>query len=293
VSAGSTVDRALTAGLRRLPDWRGKASVALAWKRTRERRGPLDGDWRLRLWDGSVVRLPRGSLMTWAVATTGHWDRHVIELLAPYVEPGTLALDVGASLGLWSLPLARAARAGGARLWCFEPNPENLPWLEANLAANGLAGVTEVHAVALGSRPGTARLGYREHGGGNGALLDLAGVATVEVAVRRLDDVELPGRVSFVKMDVEGFELEVLRGARALIARDRPAIFGEFSPDWLAMRGEDPAAELDWIAGLGYDVLEVEERRSAAWRPKDVARLRERERPGAGNLLLVPRDPPA
>ena len=287
----SRVDHALAAGLRRLPDWRGKASLALGWKRVRERRGPLGGAWRLRLWDGSVVRLPRGSLMTWAVAATGHWDRHVIELLAPYVEPGTVALDVGASLGLWSLPLARAARRCDARLWCFEPNPENLRWLEANLAGNGLAGVAEVHAVALGSRDGTARLGYREHGGGNGALLDPGGIEMVEVAVRRLDDVKLPRRVSFIKMDIEGFELEVLRGGRALIARDRPAVFGEFSPAWMALRGEDIDAELPWLADLGYDVFGIEERRSAVWRPKDVARLRPWGAPfaaGAG-LLFLPR----
>lgn len=287
----SRVDRALAAGLRRMPDCRGKVSVALGWKRVRERRGPLDGEWRIHLSDGSVVCLPRGSQMTWAVAATGHWDRHVLDFVTPYIDEGTVVLDVGASLGLWSLPLARAARSREARVWCFEPNPENLPWLEKNIEANDLTGVTEVHAVALGSRAGTAQLGYREHGGGNGALLATEGAETVLVAVRRLDDIGFPRRVSFVKMDVEGFELEVLRGAHTLIARDRPSIFGEFSPAWLAVRGGDLAAELAWITGLGYRVFEIKELRSAAWKPKDVVRLQHLEAPfatRAGNILLLP-----
>jgi FkbM family methyltransferase len=286
------LEDAAAAGLRALPDWRGKANVALSWKRLRERRGPLDGGWGLRLSDGSAVRLPRGSQMTWSVAATGYWDRHVVELLARYIEPATVVLDIGASLGLWTLPLARVARANGARLWCFEPNPENLPWLEANIDRNGLGSVVELRTVALGSGRGTARLGYRERGGGNGALLDADAGDAVEVPVVRIDDLDLPQRVSFVKMDVEGFELEVLRGGRALIARDRPVIFGEFNAAWLRMRGEDLAAELASIAALGYDVFEVEERRSASWRPKDVALLRPIGRPfapGCENLLLLPR----
>lgn len=286
------VEAGAAAGLRSLPDWRGKTNLALGWKRLRERRGLLDGDWQLPLYDGSVMRLPRGSQMTWSVAATGYWDRHVIELVAPYIAPGTVALDIGASLGLWTLPLARMARSVGARLACFEPNPENLRWLEANIARNELRSIVDVHPVALGARATTARLGYRERGGGNAALLELDAADAVDVPVVRLDDIGFPQRVSFMKLDVEGFELEVLRGGRALIERDRPAIFGEFNATWLQMRDTQLDAGLSWITALGYDVLEVEERRSARWRPRDVARLRPLELPlaqGNENLLLLPR----
>ena len=279
------------AGLRALPNWRGKASVALRWKRRRERSGPIDGAWRLRLSDGTLLRLPRGSQMAWSVAATGHWDRHVIALVAEYIQPRTIALDIGASVGLWTLPLAAAAHTASARLWCFEPNPDNLAWLRANLAANDLEAVAEVRAHALGARRGTARFAYREHGGGNGVLMDDAANDALEVPVERLDDIAFPHRVSFVKMDVEGFELEVLRGAHDLIQRDRPAIFGEFNAVWLRMREEDLAGELTRIAALGYEVFEVVEQRSAQWRPRDFAKLRRVDpqfASGAENLLLLP-----
>src|SRR5206468_9521060 len=92
------VEGAVAAVLRALPDVRGKATVALGWKRLRERRGPLDGGWRLPLADGSRAVLPRGSAMTWAVAATGGWDRHVIDRLPGYIAPATVALDIGASI---------------------------------------------------------------------------------------------------------------------------------------------------------------------------------------------------
>jgi len=229
--------------------------------------------------------------MTWSVAATGHWDGHVIEMLTRYIEPDTLVLDIGASLGLWTLPLGRAARTHGGRLWCFEPNPENLPWLEANIDRNDLRTVTEVHAVALGSRAGCARLGYREHGGGNGALLHTDPFDSIKVSLARIDDFNFPRRVSFVKMDVEGFELEVLRGARGLIDRDRPAIFGEFNATWLRLRGEDLGVGLSSLTAIGYEVFELEERRSAGWRSKDLVALRRLEPPfpsSSQNLLLLP-----
>ena len=282
---------AAAAGLRALPDWRGKANVALRWKRWRERGGPVEGGWHLRLADGSTVCLPRGSRMAWSVAATGYWDRHLVELVAGRIDPRTIVLDIGASVGLWTVPLGAAARCAGARLWCFEPNPDNLAWLQANIETNELGSVAKVHALAVGARRGTARLGCREHGGGNGALVEGDDGEAIEVPVVRLDDLDFPQRVSFVKMDVEGFELEVLRGARALMERDRPAIFGEFNATWLRMRGEDLSAELAAIAALGYDVFQVEQRRSARRRPRDVALLRRLEAPfaqGCENLLLLP-----
>jgi len=286
------VDHGLAAILRGLPPLRGKAKLGLAWKDLRERRRPLDGAWDLRLADGSRLSLPRASIMTWTVASTGAWDRYAIDFVQRYVVPDTLVLDVGASLGLWSLPLGRIARARSSLLWAFEPDPRNVVWLTGNVRRNALTDVITVHPCALGSQAGTALLGYREHGGGNAALRREAGPGTVAVAVARLDDLDLPRRVSFMKLDVEGFELEVLRGARSMIERDRPVIFGEFSSGWLLERGEDLAAHLQSFTSLGYEVFAIEDRRSAPWRVRTVTSLRQLEpRASAGteNLLLVPR----
>jgi FkbM family methyltransferase len=229
--------------------------------------------------------------MTWTVAFTGDWDLCVIQFVQCYVEPQTLVLDIGASLGLWSVPLGRGARDRSSHLWAFEPDPRHVAWLTTNVQRNRLTDAIQVLPCALGSKAATARLGYREPGGGNAALRGEGAPESVDVNVARLDDFDLPRRVSFMKLDVEGFELEVLRGAQNVIERDRPVIFGEFSTGWLHERGEDLAEYLEALTVCGYDVFAVENHRSARWRARDVVSLRRVEPQAAAqteNLLLVP-----
>lgn len=285
------MDKAVVAVLRRLPAWRGKSSLAMLWKVGLERRRALGGSWTLRMVDGSTITGPSGSDMTWAVAASGHWDRHIIRLVSRYVTPRSLVLDVGASFGLWTIPLGRHVQSLDGLLWSFEPNPDNVRWLAANIEANKLDDVVHVRAEALGAQAGTARLSMTEPGGGNGALnVGNTGDGLV-VRVARLDDIKLPRPVSFIKLDVEGFELEVLRGAAATIARDRPVIFGEFSAEWLKIRGERLQPCLDALAELSYAAFVVHEERSSPWRTRDRATLRPvvgALPAGSQNLLLVP-----
>jgi FkbM family methyltransferase len=285
------MDKAVVAVLRRLPEWRGKSSLAMLWKAGLYRRRASGGSWTIRMIDGSTITGPSGSDMTWAVAASGHWDRHIIRLVSRYVTPGSLVLDVGASFGLWTIPLGRHVQSLEGLLWSFEPNPDNVRWLVTNIAANNLADVVHVRAEALGAQARTARLSMTEHGGGNGAL-DVSHARDGRVVrVTRLDDLTLPRQVSFIKLDVEGFELEVLRGAINTIKRDRPVIFGEFSAEWLRLREERLQPCLDAFADLSYDVFAVHEARSTPWRTRDRVTLRPVVGALAGdaqNLLLIP-----
>jgi tRNA G37 N-methylase Trm5 len=113
----------------------------------------------MTLADGTRLSLPRSSDMTWRVAFTGRYDASSQRVLLRYIRPGTTVLDIGASLGLWTVPLAKAARAAGACVWAFEPHPQNLHWLERNVALNGLEDTVTIHRCALGDAVGEARMG--------------------------------------------------------------------------------------------------------------------------------------
>ena len=158
------------------------------------------------------------------------WDDGEPEarLLPALCDPTRAAVDVGANVGAYSWHMRRYARL----CHMFEPNPD----LAAKLAIGfALRGGVRLHRVALSDQPGTAvlrlpHLGAEELIGL--ATIDtgntLAGLAVREIPVplRRLDDIKL-GDVGFMKIDVEGHELAVLRGATALLRASRPNLLIE------------------------------------------------------------------
>jgi FkbM family methyltransferase len=227
--------------------------------------------------------------MGWQSAFTGGWDAKVIDHMRQYIRPHTTVLDVGAAIGLWTIPLGEAARQAGATVVAVEPLPGNARWLEHNIALNGLEAFVTVHHLAVGSETGLVRLDSDEQAGGSAAVSTDGRGVTVQMSP--LDDLELLWPVSFIKMDVEGFELEVLRGASRILEQDRPVIFGEFSREWLAIRHDDPDPLLRSLGDAGYSISAVVMRRSRPWMAADRLVLRDVEPPFTNltaDLLLKP-----
>ena len=143
------------------------------------------------------------------------------------INPGDVVFDVGAHIGCFTLKAAKEVGLEG-RVVSFEPSSENFKLLTLNVNSNDRLNVKPFN-VAVGSAPGTAKLHLGNRKGTNSLLSD-AGVENVgieEVPIRTLDSVaeELKlSKVSFVKIDVEGFELEVLKGGRNILASSHPSI---------------------------------------------------------------------
>lgn len=143
-----------------------------------------------------------------------------LRLLDILTTPGALSIDVGANSGVYTYGLARHTP-----VLAIEPIPE----LAARLAGMGLKGVDTVHC-ALSDHEGVATLRIPFHTKRSKRFdrpaANIRGepgppAREVQVPLRRLDGFDLPA-VGFVKVDVEGVERQVLDGARALVARDRP-----------------------------------------------------------------------
>lgn len=142
--------------------------------------------------------------------------------LPDFVPRGCLALDVGAWWGPWTFWLARQA----GQVHTFEPVPHIAEFLRTVSRPN-----VTIHEFALSDVDGVAGLSVPDSGVGAEGRATLGtpefAAREVQVQVRRLDDVELPGRVGFVKIDVEGHELAAVRGARQTLERDRPNLLIE------------------------------------------------------------------
>ena len=167
-----------------------------------------------------------------------------------FLPAGGIALDIGANLGEWTLPLAKAAGAEG-RVLAFEPNPAIAQALGRSLRINNLVQAAVVE-VALSDRDGTAELRPdRENSGATRLAAAAEGGKTVTVRTCRLDRLAAEaglGRLDLVKIDVEGHERRVLEGAMVTLDRFHPALVLESAHE----SAEDRAAIADLLARLGY-----------------------------------------
>ncbi|MGQ0652115.1 MAG: FkbM family methyltransferase [Betaproteobacteria bacterium] len=139
------------------------------------------------------------------------------------------AVDVGAFIGTHSVYMAKFC--GLAAVLSFEANPSTFPHLLHNLAANGVAAVVDARNKALGARRGTASIVSSDpaNQGASSVGMDASGLLPI-VNVSTLDEEigsfipQRAERVSTIKIDVEGAEIEVLKGAARVIERYRPLI---------------------------------------------------------------------
>lgn len=155
------------------------------------------------------------------VLMTGSFERAEIDLACSLARAGTAAIDVGANVGIFTVPLALAVGARG-RVLAVEPSPDNVEQLEHNVRLNELENVA-VHAVALAAQPGEVALQLGAdpafHSTSSVVRSRNAAAATL-VRADTLDDIWREAgapEVSFLKIDTEGAELDVLRGGRELL----------------------------------------------------------------------------
>jgi FkbM family methyltransferase len=190
------------------------------------------------------------------VCLTGCYEPPVTRVIQRRLDIGGTMLDVGANWGYFSLLSAAIVGASG-RVVSLEPDPRQFDALVANVRLNGFGQVTPLRQAAA-AEAGTATLvGYDDDADNRGVSRlgsDAAGVPCFEVACVPLDAVtsHLP-RVDVIKLDVEGAELDALRGMRdGLSSHKYRALFLEMHPALLEARGDSAEACVGLLLDAGY-----------------------------------------
>jgi FkbM family methyltransferase len=196
---------------------------------------------------------------------TGVWSPGLVALLAELLGGasgnGTL-IDVGAHIGL--VAIAAIERTAGARCLAFEPAPRNFELLRCNVQRHRLDARIETHALALDMRSGNSELALSADNSGDHHLVGreardtgVVGRHSVGVRTARFDEV-LAGRALphpwVVKLDCQGAEARVLRGAGALLAEIDHMVV-EWWPAGLLRMGDSAEALHDLLAALPYATL--------------------------------------
>jgi FkbM family methyltransferase len=257
------VSPGLVAGALRIARWanvtvplpRGRDRIALALAATARERAPVA--W-VRTIDGRRLLVDA----RWGFDRfygRGEYEPVVAAAIRPLLGPGVIYVDAGAAFGWYTTMFAVAAGRHGA-VHAFEPLSAMRGCLERTCAPHP---TVTVHSVALGAADGRARLSSALAGElGHTSLFDAGGGAE-EVTIRPLDDVlvDRAAPIGFVKLDIEGGEMDALRGAVATIQRDRPALLVEVARRELAPAGHTVHDVTGLLAELGYRLYAIDERR--------------------------------
>lgn len=150
--------------------------------------------------------------------TDGCWELWTTKVMADTVRPGDVCLDVGANIGYYTVLMADIAGPTG-KVIAAEPMPGTRAYLKRNVDINGYYGNTEIVAAAFGAEPGEVTVYMPPGEPKNAIILDYCPDPTwekVTASVVRIDDLGLD-RIDFIKIDVEGAEMNVWRGMQATV----------------------------------------------------------------------------
>ena len=228
---------------------------------------------------GEIIYRPNDLYIGRSLELYGEFSEAEVLLFRAIVKPGQTVLDVGANIGVHTLPLARLAGPSG-KVLAFEPQRTVFYMLCGNVAQNNLDHVHCFHA-AVGEAAGTISVpeldgAAEQNFGGLELPQGSAAPGTTQVPLLPIDDLRLTA-CHFMKIDVEGMERHVLRGARETIGRCRPLLYLEDD------RADRSAALREMLASLGY-VIYVH--RPPLFNPSNFAANRQNVFPNIVSLNL-------
>ena len=167
------------------------------------------------------------------VSTQEPYELDMLRDMASRLQPGDLVLDVGANVGNHSLYLANVA---GVQVEAFEPNTELCEALRSSAVLNGIGDRLRVHKTGVSDASGFAHFNRLDASNLGAQSLEVSQEQD-DISLVTLDQFEWLVPVRMIKVDVEGMELQVLRGATAMLERDRPILYieGQTEADFTAV----------------------------------------------------------
>ena len=163
----------------------------------------------------------------------GEYEPHTVKLIEKHVKEGDTAVDIGASIGVLTMHLAKAVGNSG-KVHAFEPTKNQFEYLKKNIEINGYSKNVEPHNSGAWSAATSIKL-----------KTNLGAEESSDVYA--LDTI-LPSKVDFIKVDVDGAEPEVLKGLEQTIIRNpQLKMIIEYYPQYIKNMGLNPQDMLDFL----------------------------------------------
>lgn len=181
-----------------------------------------------------VIQLPNG-LKMWidpvnddgverSLYYTGSYESGTLDFIKNHLKKEDCFVDVGANIGLMSIEASKAVGSQG-KVYSFEPHPKTVKILRFNIDLNSIKNI-DVIEKGIGSKSGEAKIYDRwdVNRGGASLLSSNSEQDSYDIQIVSLDEVLENVKVDMIKIDVEGFELEALKGAKKILSSKTPPI---------------------------------------------------------------------
>ena len=219
---------------------------------------------------------------------TGTYEKGTIQFLENYLKSGHRFLDIGANIGLMSVIASRIVGKQGI-VYAVEANPGTVPILQANIELNHCKNI-ELLPIALSDTQGAALLfeNWEVNRGGASLISQSDNQKGVEVKMERLDDLfDENTTIDLVKIDVEGFEPQVIQGGMNWFKAQLPVFIIEVSEKREKEVGPSPREIMELVQTIGnytfYKHKGTKERRGKLTEIKNVQDL-----PSHDNIICIP-----
>ena len=159
----------------------------------------------------------------------GVYEQGTVSVLQDFLRSGDTFVDVGANIGWLSLVAANKVGNQG-QVYAFEPVPSTFEILTSNKELNQFSQIT-LNQFALGNKEEILTIYPEKENRGGASILNHQSENGIQIEVRILDKLKLESTINVIKIDVEGFELDVLKGAINTIKKDKPNLIIEHSID--------------------------------------------------------------
>jgi FkbM family methyltransferase len=182
--------------------------------------------------------------------------------LLKLIQPGNTVIDIGSNIGQTSMNIAKICGNNGL-VFGFEPDPVNFNRAIENLNLNSFTNI-KYYNVGLGDKKGVLHLKINTPSNRGGNRIDKNGDnnSHIKVPIETLDTFTMNEnlqKVDLIKIDVEGFETEVLKGAEKMIAKFKPMLYIELDDNNLKAQGTDARALINYIQTMGYEIKSSKE----------------------------------
>jgi FkbM family methyltransferase len=215
----------------------------------------------------------RDIMITPGILCWGGWEPETTSTLERVLKPGMSWADIGANVGYFTIIGHRLVRGGGGKTFAFEANPAAFDFLSDNVRLNWFFDSVICEQKAIYSETTTVRFGAPTKYAVNASIAEHSAsewkgindsLTVMDVEAVSIDDYFAGSKLDFLKVDVEGAEPFVLRGAQEFLRKNKEvALLIEWSPNQLRKCGSSPEELATLINSFGFRIWRAEGDRRA------------------------------